>query len=85
MKINLKNQGECCLRWQYDNKENPLETKLFLEKDKNNLITKVTVKRYHTDKNDKEQARKFSLTKLLTELSLSKNERKQIWSQYLNR
>lgn len=88
MKITTNKHGDCHLRWQYDNKENPLQTKLFLEKDRNTVIKEISVKKHHSDKNDKNLARKFSLNKLLKEEFDGKDNKADriiIWDTYLNR
>ena len=87
MKVVTNKYGDIHIRWQYDNKQNPLVTKAILEKNRE-IIKEVSVKRHYKDINNKDLARKFSLDKLLKEeFSGHENlgDRKEIWDTYLTR
>ena len=87
MRVTTNKYGNIHIRWQYDNRQNPLVTKAILEKDKE-IIKEVSIKRHHKDISNKDLARKFSLDKLLKEeFSGHENflDRREIWDTYLTR
>jgi len=91
MKTITKKYGEVSVRWRYDKGDNPVVTKAFLETGTGNnkeIVKEVQIKRRYADVHNKEQARKFSLEKLVKE-SFSRHadfeDRVKIWEAYKNR
>ncbi len=93
MKVGTIKYGNVLIRWQYDDKNNPLVTKAFLERkigeNEKEVIKEVTVKRYHKDSCSKGVARKAALAKLVKE-SFTKElndmqDRVAIWDAYNKR
>lgn len=91
MKFTTNKYGDVSVRWQYENADNPVWTKAFLEqgegKDKV-TIREVTIKRRYAEKHDKELARKFSLEKLVKSSFDRRNDlqdRLTVWDAYKKR
>jgi len=87
--VPLKKQIEMWNEWMpldqaRNNGVSPDTTWCFIT-DGEKVIARSRVTRYHTDRDDRDRARKYSLAKALVTLGLSKAERTKFWVAYLQR
>lgn len=91
MKLTTSKYGNISIRWQYDQRDNPVVTKAFLEKGEGKekvTLKEIAIKRRYSEVHNKELARKFSLEKLVKhcfDRQTDFEDRVAIWDAYKNR
>ena len=81
IKVKLDNKN-MALEFAY---ENDMTFAMLTQHKGETIIGSTSVKKYHTDTNNKETARKFAIKKLLNNMNYNREQRAIVWNAYLNR
>jgi hypothetical protein len=68
--------------FNYDNRQNPLNTTCIIKGPDKNVVVEATVTRYYKDPCSKALARRFALQKALRAGNFTKEQRGTFWQMY---